>query len=128
MTYTLPHPEAEPPKLDPSKVPPKFRNLIPLAEKYGISDDGYRDELTGTLNETELRECASFLDFYGDALEEWLAGPEADGPDFTNEYIVFSALGMAADMANSKLKWKYTQLTGVNASPLTARTFCFKNE
>ncbi|GEM_PF-1777841 len=121
MTYTLPQSEAEPPKLDPAKVPTKFRNLIPLAEKYGISDDGYRDELIDALDEAELRECAAFLEFYDDVLDEWLAGPEADGPSFTDEYIVFSALGMAADMAEFKLKSKYTEPeAGENALRSTA--------
>lgn len=103
MGYTLPHPEAKPPKLDPNEVPEPFRHLIPLAEKYGISDDCYRDDLIDTLDETELRECASFLDSYDAVLTDWLAGPAADGPDFSKEYIVFSALGMAADMAKLKL-------------------------
>lgn len=103
MGYTLPHPEAEPPKLDPKGVPEVFRHLIPLAEKYGISDDCYRDDLIDTLDEAELRECSSFLDFYDAVLKDWLAGPAADGPDFSKEFIAFSVLGMAADMAKLKL-------------------------
>lgn len=31
------------------------------------------------------------------ALDAWLAGPEAAGPDFSDEYIAFSAMRMAAD-------------------------------
>jgi hypothetical protein len=107
--YTLPHPEAQPPKLNPDNVPEAFRYLIPLAEKYGISDDCYRDDLIDTLDEAELRECASFLDSYDSVLDGWLAGPEANGPEFSTEYIAFSALGMAADMAKLKLEEKTTQ-------------------
>jgi len=99
MGYTLPHPEAKPPKLEPDNVPPAFRHLIPLAEKYGVSDDCSRIDLIESLDHEELQECASFLDSYDAVLDGWLAGPEADGPDFTEEYIVFSAFGMAADMA-----------------------------
>jgi hypothetical protein len=103
MTYRLPHPEAKPPTLDPANVPQPFRHLIPLAEKYGVSDDGYRIDLIDSLNTEELEECAAFLDFYDLVLENWLAGPEADGPTFSTEYISFSALGMAADQANARL-------------------------
>jgi hypothetical protein len=104
MAYTLPHPEAKPPKLNSSKVPPAFRHLIPLAEKYGVSDDCYRIDLIHSLNSEELRECVSFLRFYTDVLDQWLAGPEADGPEYSDEYIVFSSLGMAADLAEILLR------------------------
>ena len=103
MGYTLPHPEAKPPKLDPKNVPEAFRHLIPLAEKYGISDDCYLDDLIDTLDESELRECASFLDSYDAVLDDWLAGPAAAGPEYSKEYIAFSALGEAADLAKGRL-------------------------
>ena len=60
MVYKLPHPEAKPPTLDPEKVPPPFRHLIPLAEKYGVSDDCYRIDLIDSLDTEELEECAAF--------------------------------------------------------------------
>ena len=103
MGYTLPHPEAKPPKLDPESVPEAFRHLIPLAEKYGISDDCYLDDVIDSLDEAELRECASFLDSYDAVLNDWLAGPAAAGPEYSNEYVAFSALGLAADLAKLKL-------------------------
>ena len=106
MVYKLPHPEAKPPTLDPEKVPPPFRHLIPLAEKYGVSDDCYRIDLIDSLDTEELEECAAFLDSYDSVLEDWLAGPEADGPTFTTEYISFTVLGMAADQANARLNRK----------------------
>jgi len=49
MTYKLPSPEAKPPKLNPEN----FHHLIPLAEKYGISEDFYRDEMIVSLNESK---------------------------------------------------------------------------
>ena len=104
MGYKLPHPEAKPPKLNKIFVPKQFHKLISLAEKYGISDDCYRVELIETLDKKELQECASFLEHYDTVLEEWLAGPESKGPNYSKEYIVFSSLGMAADEANEKLK------------------------
>ncbi|MDF7809592.1 hypothetical protein P4E94_19295 [Pontiellaceae bacterium B12219] len=101
MGYTLPDPEAKPPKLDPSMVPEQFKHLIPIAEKYGITDDCYRDELIESLNLNELKECASFLESYDDVLDQWLA-VSAD-PPFTKEYITFSALSMTAELAEMKL-------------------------
>jgi hypothetical protein len=34
---------------------------------------------------------------HDDAFDEWLAGPETDGPVFSDEYTAFSALRMVAD-------------------------------
>jgi succinate dehydrogenase flavin-adding protein (antitoxin of CptAB toxin-antitoxin module) len=80
-------------------VPEEFWKLIPLAQKYGLSDDGYRSELLQTINENERLKLKSFLEEYDDKLDSWLAGPEANGPQYSNEYIAFSALRMAADEA-----------------------------
>jgi hypothetical protein len=97
MSYRLPHPEATPPKLNPKNVPVEFRHLIPLAEKYGVSDDGYRLEMLESLDSSESDELAQFLADYDSALDSWLAGPEADHPTPTAEYIAFTCLRMAAD-------------------------------
>jgi len=56
-----------------------------------------------SLDNSELRECASFLDSYNAVLTDWLAGPAAAGPEFSKEYIAFSALGVAADLAKLRL-------------------------
>ncbi|MFT4557771.1 MAG: hypothetical protein ACI92S_003144 [Planctomycetaceae bacterium] len=101
MGYRLPHAEAQPPKLDAERVPPEFRRLIPLAEKYGVSDDGYRSEMLESLDDEERNELATFLAEYDDALDAWLAGPEADNSTPTNEYITFSCLRIAADEAGT---------------------------
>jgi hypothetical protein len=97
MAYQLPHPEATPPNLNPENVPAEFRHLIPLAEKYGVSDDCYRLEVLDSLDSFERAELAQFLSDYDDALDSWLAGPDADSPTPTAEYIAFSCLRMAAD-------------------------------
>ncbi len=83
--------------LDPANVPAEFHQLIPLAEKYGISDDGYRLEMLAALDGSERSELAEFLSDYDDALDSWLAGPEAESPEPSAEYIAFSCLRMAAD-------------------------------
>jgi len=98
MTYTLPSPEAKPPKLNPAKVPEGLRHLIPLAEKYGISDDCYRDEVVESLNESEEQELMDFFDDWTEELDNWLCGSEADSTRPSDEYITFTCLTMAAEL------------------------------
>lgn len=45
----------------------------------------------------ELAAMRVAVEAHNDAFDEWLAGPEADGPRFSPEYIAFSCLRMAAD-------------------------------
>lgn len=80
-------------------VPEEFWHLIPLALKYGLSDDGYRGKALQTIDANEKSKLKSFLEEYDDNLDSWLSGPEADRPHYSNEYIAFSALRMAADAA-----------------------------
>lgn len=80
-------------------IPEDFRHLLPLAQKYGISDDVYRSDLVESISDEEKAELKEFLETYDDKLDVWLAGIEAAGPDFSEEYIAFSALRMAADEA-----------------------------
>jgi hypothetical protein len=85
-------------KLDPEKVPVALRHLIPLAEQFGISDDLIREDViekTPPAEREALRKMVAPLD---DAFDQWLAGPEADGPEFSAEYIAFTCLRMAADI------------------------------
>ena len=86
-------------KLSRDNVPKEFWHLIPLAQKYGFSDDSFRLEMLQSISQNEKLELKSFLEAYDDKLDSWLAGPEASGPQFSNEYIAFSALRMAADEA-----------------------------
>ena len=97
MTYKLPHPEAKPPRLSKSKVPEELWAYIPLAEKYGISDDSYREIVLDALDKEEVMEITLFLEECEDQLEKWLAGTEAGSSNPTNEYIAFTSLLMAAD-------------------------------
>ena len=97
MNYKLPHIEAKPPKLDPSKVPSDCHKFIPLAEKYGISDDGYRIDVLESLDEEEKKELIVFLENYPESLDAWLSGPESKSTSPSDEYITFTSLVMAAD-------------------------------
>ena len=83
--------------LRPAKVPPQLHCLIGLAEKFGVADDRTREALIASCSLEErqaLKESVRRLD---DEFDLWLAGPEAAGPEYSDEYIAYSALRMAAD-------------------------------
>lgn len=84
-------------RLDPAHVPLCLRGLIPLAERYGISDDLIREDVLRNTSEAELEEMRRVVKAADDGLDEWLAGPASEGPVFSEEYIAFSCLRLAAD-------------------------------
>lgn len=84
-------------QLDQRNVPERFRPLLPYAEFWGIADDWTREGLVDQAPpevKENLREVVTRVD---KALDEWLAGPEADNPKLSDEYIAFTAMRMAAD-------------------------------
>ena len=85
--------------LDPSRIPLELHGLLPLAEKFGVSDDCLRERLVNDSSALEISELKAGICSHEDALDNWLAGPEAQGPSFSDEYIAFSAMRMAADYA-----------------------------
>lgn len=99
MTFRTTHPDAIPSKLSKTNVPPSLHQLIPLAEQYGIADDGYRAELLVSLNPDERAELVDAVQKFDDEFDKWLAGPEASKISFSDEYIAFSALRMLTDEA-----------------------------
>lgn len=86
-------------RLDPTRIPEQFRSWIPLAERWGIGDDLIREDCVVKASLAELEELLSFGSVYDAMLTEWLAGPESFSPDPTEEYVAFSCLGMAWDLA-----------------------------
>jgi hypothetical protein len=84
-------------KLDPFAVPQDLRHLIPLAERFGVSDDLIRADIVAKAPVAELAAMRAAVASLDDAFDEWLAGPAARGPAFSPEYIAFSCLRMAAD-------------------------------
>jgi hypothetical protein len=83
--------------LDPAKVPEPLRPLIPLAEKWGISDDILRMDALDAASSDELAELRRIVASHEDLLEAWLAGPESYQDKPTPEYIAFASMVMAAD-------------------------------
>jgi hypothetical protein len=83
--------------LDPSRVPDGLRHLIPLAERFGISDDLIRDDFLAKTPKAELLEMKKIVYQHQDLFERWLAGPQSSGPTFSDEYVAFTCLLMSAD-------------------------------
>jgi hypothetical protein len=83
--------------LDPSRVPVSLRPLIPLAERWGIADDVIRDDVFRQAIASDLQHLVAVLREHDDALDEWLAGPEASVAPPSPEYVAFSAMRMGAD-------------------------------
>ena len=82
-------------RLDPARVPELLRHLIPLAEKFGVSDDLIREDVVAKTPPGEVAVARAAVLALDHLFDEWLAGPEADGPKFSDEYIAFSCLRMA---------------------------------
>lgn len=85
--------------LDSSRIPEELHQLIPLAQKFGIADDLEREKLVAKSLPSELKQLKLEVAANDSALDLWLAGNEAQGPTFSDEYIAFSAMRMAADYA-----------------------------
>ena len=85
--------------IDPQHVPTALRHLIPLAQKFGVSDDLARETIVSSASKAEIEALKQAVQANDALLDTWLAGPEAAGPCFSNEYIAFSAMRMAADSA-----------------------------
>ena len=71
--------------------------LIPLAELFGIGDDLIREDVVARTPASELAAMSRAVLALDDAFDAWLAGPEANGPEFSDEYLAFTNLRMAAD-------------------------------
>lgn len=83
--------------LTPANVPEKLRHLIPLAELWGVGDDLIRDDMVRCASREAIAELKHLVEAHDDLLDEWLAGPEADDPSPSDEYLAFSTMRMAAD-------------------------------
>jgi hypothetical protein len=83
--------------LDPTKVPPALQHLVPLAERFGVGDDLIRADIVAGTPAGELAAMQAAVNAHEGAFDDWLAGPAANGPEFSPEYIAFTCLRMAAD-------------------------------
>jgi hypothetical protein len=84
-------------RLDPVNVPAPLRHLIPVAEKWGISDDMLRIDAVRNANAVEIADLKHLVQEHDDLLDEWLAGSEAESRSPSQEYLAFTHMRMAAD-------------------------------
>lgn len=83
--------------MDLQRVPVPLHGLIAFAQKFGVADDRVREAVVLSASAAQVSELKRAVQAADAALDAWLAGPEAAGPDFSDEYIAFSAMRMAAD-------------------------------
>ncbi|MEQ1493791.1 MAG: hypothetical protein ABL932_24940 [Terricaulis sp.] len=88
-------PENNPPFLV-SDIPPELHGLIPYAQVFGISDDGYRWDLLKRTPRTLALHVRSAVLAHDDTLSPWLIGLEANGA-YTAASDAFTALLIAAE-------------------------------
>jgi len=83
--------------------------LIPIAEKWAL--EGYYLDAVYNASSEELEALVHCIDdVTDDDLFGWLTGPEADNPNPSLEYVAFTDLTQAIDLAKLLLKkrqgWK----------------------
>jgi hypothetical protein len=93
-------------KIRAEDVPSEFHDFIPYAELWGVGDDGTRDLLVTEAPTAVLRNLVEVVHPLDDELDPWLAGSEASGPSFSDAYVAFSCLRMAADYAAARLRYR----------------------
>lgn len=71
-------------KIDLNKIPENFRDLIPIAEKWGIEDDIIRNDFEKKASEVEKQEFKKELTGRTKGVTEWLDSFE-DGSKMSKE-------------------------------------------
>ncbi len=85
-------------------MPEKLKHLIPVVEKWGINDDGFRDEYingSSTLELSNLINSVNEEDMVN--LNKWLSD-ELEVQKSTDEYINYTCFVMAVEYAQAVLK------------------------
>lgn len=89
--------------LNRKNVPENVWPLLPYAEFWGIEEQSPIDyeELVSYATPSIRKNLWTAVESLVDELDDWLAGDEAESENPTKEYVSFSILRMAADMAES---------------------------
>jgi hypothetical protein len=95
--YRLTDLEPHVPQLNPAHVPASVRHLTPHAQIWGVADDTLRMTMIERAAPAALAELKQMIIDVDDMLDAWLAGPEADDPHPSDEYVAFSAMRMVTD-------------------------------
>jgi len=83
-------------RLDPERVPAPLRDLIPLAETWGIGDDIIRFDFEQKAPEAAKRELVESLDGRTNEVDEWLHS-RPPGAELSEEAAAFMYLLIAWD-------------------------------
>lgn len=78
-------------------VPENLQQLTPYAVFWGAADDWVREDVLKKTPEFLRQNLKKVIAAYDDALDVWLAGPEASSPEPSDAYVAFSAMRMSAD-------------------------------
>lgn len=89
-------------KLNPDRVPVQLRDLIPLAEKWGVGDDIIRGDLIDKASDAERRELVNALKDRYEQISSWLDSVGAD--QMTDEMAAFMYLMEASEEARTLVK------------------------
>jgi len=83
-------------RLDPRKVPAELRDLVPLAETWGIGDDIIRFDFVQKASESAQRELMSGLEGRTDAVQAWLRS-QPEETELSEEAAAFMYMLSALD-------------------------------
>jgi hypothetical protein len=89
--------DPEPRSLDETKVPTELRPLLPYACIWGVTDDTTRGEMIERTPDDVREQMLKAIREREGAMLAWLGGPEARGPEYSAEYLAFSALLRISD-------------------------------
>ncbi|HEY8935586.1 MAG TPA: hypothetical protein VIM75_04840 [Ohtaekwangia sp.] len=90
--------------MNKDNIPKQLHHLIDLVNRWGISDDGYRDEQIERASTAELEKLVSSIDKENlKDLNDWLTD-ESQMMKSTDEYINYTCFYMAYEYAEAVLK------------------------
>ena len=94
--------------MNSKSIPQKLQHLIPIVEKWGIEDDGYRDEAVFNASKSELEDLVNSISEEDVLhLNSWFCNPK-ELKELSYEYIRFSVFFMAFEYAKAIVKNRST--------------------
>lgn len=85
--------------INKKEIPEYLYGIIPLADKWGISDDSEREIKIKTSTIEEIAEIVQIEDSKMELLSDWLCGEESLKEILSPSYITLSCFLMAYDYA-----------------------------
>ena len=88
--------------IDPSKVPPEFRHLLPLAKEWSIGDDVELDDYIAAASEEKKKELVAAFSPHFDGLWKWHLACKKTVPQ-PDELVLFDTASNAAATVHSMI-------------------------